>query len=172
MMFLLLCGRNKDAGSNSDNEDDNNLAGNTNADNASPGSNPGSCPPGWFFPGFMFFMHFGPSAGNIASNRFLNPLMIKDPPAAAKKEFSWSAKKKRVTARESSACEVDPQRGPTSKDVIRQEKLQIKEASTELQKRTFFEKLKEQRDHWQSDKASEREKHPSDEVGERGGAVQ
>ena len=68
-------------------------------------------------------MHFGPFEGNIASDRLLDPLMIKDPPAAAKKEFIWSAQKKRVAAREKSVCEVDPQHSPTSKDLIVQKKL-------------------------------------------------
>ena len=51
-LFLLLHGCDKDAGSNSSNEDDNNPAGDANAHAASPGSNLGSHPSDWFFPGF------------------------------------------------------------------------------------------------------------------------
>ena len=61
-------------------------------------------------------------------------------PAAVKKEFSRSAQEKRVAARWSSVCKVNPQRGPTSKDLIAQKTPQIKQASTaELQKQTFTE---------------------------------
>ena len=76
----------------------------------------------------MSLVHFGPFEGNIASNRLLGLFMIKDPPAAAKKkELFQSAQKKRVAARESSACKVDPQRGPTSKNLIRQKTCSSKE---------------------------------------------
>ena len=97
-------------------------------------------------------MNFGSFEENILSKTCLGFFMTKDPPAVMKKEFFRSAQRRRVVAaRESSACEVDPQHGPTSKALIERKKLLLKQATIELQARSFDEKLK-------SDEAWERDK--------------
>ena len=84
-----------------------------------------------------------------------------------KEEFSWSAQRKRVAARESSACQADPQQSPMSEDLIEWKKLPLKQATTRFWAWSLSERSKKQRDQQLSGKIWSREKWLSERVWER-----
>ena len=108
----------KDEGNDDSPEDSNSL---------SSGAVVKACPENWFFPGFVSLMFFGAFKESVEAHRVLDLFFHKDPPAGHRKEFSWSAARKKAAARESAVRSIDPSRGMTKRDLLEERKLEVQE---------------------------------------------
>lgn len=87
-------------------------------------------PANWIFQGFMAFSYFGPFAENRDAGRYIDLLLLCDPPKEKKKEMSRASQRKEAKKGEAFLRERDANRG--GKSVV--ERILIANQETQLKK--------------------------------------